>query len=116
MLGDHAKFQQVMVTLQQSVAKHDPAAVASLIAYPLRATLHGRKTLIRTPQAFVKNYDGIVTPAIAAVIQRQKYEDLFVNAQGAMFGSGEVWITGICRDKACKQNDIKIQTIQSTRK
>jgi hypothetical protein len=32
-----------------------------------------------------------------------------------MIGDGEVWITGFCRDKSCKQSDIKIGTIQDTK-
>jgi hypothetical protein len=31
-----------------------------------------------------------------------------------MFGTGEIWIAGICKDKECKQSDIKIKTIQNT--
>ncbi len=32
-----------------------------------------------------------------------------------MIGDGEVWITGFCRDKSCRQSDIKIGTIQDTK-
>jgi hypothetical protein len=114
MLGDHAKVQRLVTDLQQAVAKHDPGAVAALVHYPIKIKLRGKPTYLKTPQAFITNYDRIITPAIATVIQKQKYEDLFVNYQGAMFGNGEVWITSHCLDKACKQTDIKIGTIQST--
>ena len=116
MLGDHTKVQRLVTDLQQAVARHDAPAVAALVHYPIKINPGTKQPLlIRTPQAFIARYDRIITPAIAAVIQRQKYEDLFVNYKGAMFGNGEVWITGICIDKACKLSDIKIGTIQSTK-
>ncbi|PSH68459.1 DUF4087 domain-containing protein [Phyllobacterium brassicacearum] len=31
-----------------------------------------------------------------------------------MFGDGEIWIDGVCRDNTCKNVDIKVATIQST--
>jgi hypothetical protein len=116
MLGDnaHPQVRQLVTDLQQAVAAHDPAAVAALVHYPIRVKLHGKPTNLNTPKAFVKNYDSIITPDIATVIGRQKYEALFVNYQGAMLGEGEVWITGFCTDNTCKHPDIKIGTIQST--
>ncbi len=114
MLGDHAKVQRLVTDLQQAVAKHDPAAVAALVHYPIKINPGSKPLTIRTPRAFIARYDRIITPSIATVIQKQKYEDLFVNYRGAMFGNGEVWITSHCLDKACKQTDIKIGTIQST--
>jgi hypothetical protein len=114
-VGDPAKFRAVMTSLQQAVAKHDSNAVAALISYPVTINPGTRTPMrIRTPDAFVTSYDKIITPHIADVVKEQRYEDLFVNAQGAMFGNGEVWITGTCRDKTCTQTDIKIRTIQNT--
>ena len=114
-LGDPAKVQSVVTELKQAVAKHDAATVAALVSYPITVNPRTRKAMrIRTSDAFIASYDRIITSHIADVIEKQKYEDLFVNYQGAMFGSGEVWIAGICRDKECKQTDIKVKTIQNT--
>ena len=86
-----------------------------MVSFPITINPH-TKTMMRiaTPKAFVASYDKIVTPHIADVIEKQKYENLFVNYQGAMLGSGEIWIAGICKDKACTQSDIRIKTIQNT--
>jgi hypothetical protein len=114
-VGDHVKVQQLLTTLQQAVAKHDTAAVAALVHYPIKVNPGKKPFTIKNEKAFVKDYDGIITQDIAAAIFKQKYENLFVNSQGAMIGDGEVWITGFCRDKSCKQSDIKIGTIQDTK-
>ncbi|HEY6375543.1 MAG TPA: hypothetical protein VIX90_08455 [Edaphobacter sp.] len=115
LLGEdsHTKVHLILTNLQLAVAKHDAAAVAALVHYPIRVKLHGKPTDINKPQSFIKHYDNIITPDIVDVIAKQKYEDLFVNYQGAMLGEGEVWITGFCIDNACKPPDIKIGTIQS---
>jgi hypothetical protein len=114
-IGDPTKFQIVLANLKKAVEKHDAAATAQLVSYPITINPRTKTAMsIRTPLAFIELYDKIITPYIADVIEKQKYEKLFVNYQGAMLGSGEIWIAGICKDKTCKQVDIKVRTIQNT--
>ena len=114
-VGDHVKVQQLLTHLQQSVASHNAAAVAALVHYPIKVNPGKKPFTVKNEKAFIKNYDGIITHDIQDAIFKQKYENLFVNSQGAMIGDGEVCITGFCRDKSCKQSDIKIGTIQDTK-
>jgi hypothetical protein len=114
-VGDHVKVHQLLITLQQAVAKHDAPTVAALVHYPIKVNPGKKPFTIKNEKAFINDYDGIITHDIQDAILKQKYESLFVNSQGAMIGSGEVWITGFCRDKSCKQSDIKIGTIQDTK-
>jgi hypothetical protein len=114
-VGEHVKVRQLLTQLQQAVAKHNAPAVAALVHYPIKVNPGKKPFVVKNEKAFIKDYDGIITADIAAAIFKQKYENLFVNSQGAMIGDGEVWITGFCRDKSCKQSDIKIGTIQDTR-
>jgi hypothetical protein len=114
-VGDHVKVRQLLTQLQGAVAKHNAPAVAALVHYPIKVNPGKKPFVVKNEKAFIKDYDGIITADIAAAIFKQKYENLFVNSQGAMIGDGEVWITGFCRDKSCKQSDIKIGTIQDTR-
>jgi len=114
-VGDHVKVQQLLTNLQQSVASHNAAAVAALVHYPIKVNPGKKPFTVKNEKAFIKDYDDIITHDIQDAILKQKYENLFVNSQGAMIGGGEVWITGFCRDKTCKQSDIKIGTIQDTK-
>jgi hypothetical protein len=114
-VGNHIKVQQILTTLQQAVASHNAAAVAALVHYPIKVNPGKKPFTIKNEKAFIKDYDRILTHDIQDAILKQKYEALFVNSQGAMIGDGEVWITGFCRDKSCKQSDIKIGTIQDTK-
>ena len=114
-IGDPAQFRTFLADLKQAVQKHNANAVASLVSYPMTVNPHtGSAKRIRTQKAFVTGYDSIITPHITDVIEKQEYQDLFVNYRGAMFGSGEVWVGGICKDRTCKQSDIRIITIQNT--
>jgi len=114
-LGDHDKYETVINAYQKAVAEGDPMAVATLVDYPFEATLDGKKTAIKDRADFVKNYDQIITPAIAGVVKAQKYSELMVNSQGVMFGSGETWINGICKKGSadCSEFEAKVVTIQS---
>jgi len=114
-VGDHVKVRNILTQLQQAVASHNAAAVAALIHYPIKVNPGKKPFTIKNEKAFINDYDRIITHDIEDAILKQKYENLFVNSQGAMIGDGEVWITGFCRDKSCRQSDIKIGTIQDTK-
>jgi hypothetical protein len=114
-VGSHVKVEHLLTDLQRSVAQHNPGAVAALVHYPIKVNPGKHPITIKTPKAFIKDYDSIITHDISDVILNQKYEALFVNSQGVMLGDGEVWITGFCLDKNCKNSDIKIGTIQDTK-
>jgi hypothetical protein len=113
-LGDPAVYKAAIQALQAAVKAHDAAGVARLVSYPIKVTINGKKATIADARQFVAKYDAIVTPAIAAAVTSAAYGDLFVNWQGIMLGQGEVWINGICHDKACKGFDARVLTIQST--
>ncbi|AOF88390.1 hypothetical protein [Sinorhizobium sp. RAC02] len=112
LLGDHTKYQAVIIALQKAVAAQDAKGVAAMVSYPIGVKINGKETNVKSAAAFEKHYSGIITPRIAKAVTDQKYGDLFVNYQGVMFGDGQVWISGICTDNDCKNFDVKVETIQ----
>ena len=113
-LGDHVRYEAVIRQLQQAVAANDAAAVAALVDYPFAIVRDGQPLKIADAEAFVREYDRIMTPPIAEAIKRQKYSQLMVNYKGVMFGNGEAWVNGICRDDACKNVDVRVVALQPT--
>ncbi|MHB1103104.1 MAG: hypothetical protein ACYC0C_10115 [Devosia sp.] len=113
-LGDHAPYEEAFAAIQAAVAEDDAEAVAEWVAYPFNATVDGEAYSFEGPDGFIEHYDGIVTGEVKATVTDQKYEDLFVNAEGVMFGNGQMWLSGVCRDDACAEFDVKIITIQNT--
>ena len=113
-LGDHVRYEAVIRQLQQAVAANDAAAVATLVDYPFATVRDGQSLKITDAEAFVRDYDRIMTPPIAEAIKRQRYSELMVNYKGVMFGNGEAWVNGICRDDACKNVDVRVVALQPT--
>ena len=111
-LGDHVRYETVIRQLQRSVAARDAVAVAALVDYPFTTVRDGEPLKVADAEAFVREYDRIVTPAIADAITKQKYSQLMVNYKGVMFGNGEAWVNGICRDNACKDVDVRVVALQ----
>jgi len=113
-LGDHVRYEAVIRQLQQAVAANDAAAVAALVDYPFATVRDGQPLKIADAEAFVRDYDRIMTPPIAEAIKRQRYSELMVNYKGVMFGNGEAWVNGICRDDACKNVDVRVVALLPT--
>jgi hypothetical protein len=113
-LGDHKAYRTAFDAIQKAVADGDKAGFAAWVNYPIGVKADGRDVTITDAAAFEKDYDLIVTDEIKNAITTQKWADLFVNYQGIMFGNGQVWINGICKDDKCAEFDARIITIQST--
>jgi hypothetical protein len=111
LLGDADQYEGVFNDLQRGVAAGDRAAVAGLMRYPVRVSIGGKSQKIADAAAFQRDYDKIVTPALAKLISEQKFDTLFVNWQGVMLGQGEVWINGKCLDKDCAKAEVKVNNI-----
>lgn len=111
LLGDADQYEGVFTALQRGVAAGDRAAVAGLMRYPVRVSIAGKSQKVADAAAFKRDYDKIVTPALAKLIAEQKFDNLFVNWQGVMLGQGEVWINGKCLDKDCAKAEVKVNNI-----
>jgi len=113
-LGDHTLYEEAFTAIQTAVAENDSEAVAAWVAYPFAATIDGDAVSIEGPDGFIEHYDSIVTDEVMEAVTGQSYEDLFVNAEGIMFGNGQMWLNGVCKDDSCAEFDVRIITIQST--
>jgi hypothetical protein len=110
--GAHERFKPFIQNFQKAVTEGDKKAVADVVSYPIVVDIGGKKTTVRKPEDFVRDYDRIMTPEIVDAVKQQKYADLMANSQGIMFHRGEIWISGICKDNSCKSYDIRVITIQ----
>jgi hypothetical protein len=113
-LGDHAAYRAAFDAIQKAVAADDKAGFAAWVSYPIAVTADGEEMKLSDAAQFEEHYDNILTDEIKNVITTQKWADLLVNYQGIMFGNGQVWINGICKDDKCAEFDARIITIQST--
>ncbi len=107
-------YRQAFDAIQQAVAEGDSTAFAGWVSYPIEVMADGQPMVIGDAGEFAAHYAAIVTPEIAGAVADQSFNALFVNAEGAMFGDGQVWMSELCLDDACSDTEVKIITIQST--
>jgi hypothetical protein len=110
------EVRHLLEQLQSALHGQNKSALARLIDYPLTLQVAGEKDReIRNEREFLSNYSRIVTPKVADVIRKQRFEDLFANWQGVMLGHGEVWISGICLDSKCDRHITRVVAIGDLR-
>ncbi|NIF58021.1 hypothetical protein F3J27_00880 [Enterobacter sp. Ap-916] len=108
LFSSHENYHAFFDNFKTQIAAQNKAEVAKLISYPIKIALAGKKVQIKTPQQFIKNYDAIFTPDLVAVVNAQKYQDLFANYQGLAIGKGQIWFSGICQDNQCKKSTVLV--------
>jgi hypothetical protein len=95
--------------LQNNAVKGDSERVCSMMAFPLR-TSEGN---IDNANICKSRYNRLFNKKVLNAIAAQKYENLFARDQGVMIGNGEIWISGVCKDKDCKKYDLKVVTVNN---
>jgi len=114
LLGDPAAFHDAFEAIQQAVEDDDPDALAEWVQFPINVRIGDAVRTLKNADDFDAAYPDVFTPEIKSAITDQRYEDLHVTYQGAMFGDGQLWISGICKSDACDDVDVRIITIQDT--
>ncbi|MBH1644065.1 hypothetical protein I5U75_11425 [Stenotrophomonas maltophilia] len=109
LLGDAAQVEKVFNAFKAAVVGGDRAAVVEEVRFPLNVG-GGKKST--GPGEFQRNYEKIITPAVVKAVSEQDFGKVFVNQQGVMIGSGQVWLNGQCLDQACTKTEVKVITIQ----
>lgn len=105
-----SELSQFLQKLQAAVASDNVSQVQTLVSFPLRVNNNGKSRKVNAAQ-FASSYASIFTPKIKSVLAAQKASALFRNSEGAMVGDGEIWMSGICKDKACKQSQVMVITV-----
>lgn len=112
-MGDYEPFQAAFHAIQDAVVAGDGTAVAPYIPYGKAITINRKPVTFESENDFYAAYDSIFTKDVVDAVAEQAYETLFVSSEGVMFGSGQLWLSGVCVDDACSDFEVKIITIQS---
>ncbi|MEO8604692.1 MAG: hypothetical protein ABI629_19140 [bacterium] len=84
--------------LQNAVHDNDASAVADMVALPLKVNLpDGKHRVIDGRKQFLVEYPLLFDAKLRDLVLEQKFEGLFVNGAGIMFGRGQLWMAGIWR-------------------
>jgi len=79
-------------TIREAAKTDDKAAIATLVRYPFTTYKMGEiQAQYDSSDELLADFDSVVTDGVWAEIEGARYEDIFVNYQGAMIGNGAVW-------------------------
>ena len=112
--GDAEPFVDAFDAIRAAVEAGDAETFASWISYPFRVTVDGEAYVFEGEYGVVDHYESMMTDEIKTAILDQQYRDLLVNAEGVMFGDGQLWLSAICQNEPCDSFDVRIITVQST--
>jgi hypothetical protein len=113
LLGPHAIYANAITALKTAIANHDPISVAGYLSLGDPLKVNGKDVTIADLDELTAQFDTLFTPKVISAVTAQKYETLMVNADGIMFGDGELWISGVCDDTACQLPFINITAINN---
>lgn len=112
-VSDPADVRNFMTSLRTAVLANDANAIAKMIHWPLRYVKRGKPTLARNPIEFRKNFTIIFSEKVKLAILNQRYEDLFVNTDGIMYGDGQVWLHPFYENGRSGVTILRIETVNN---
>jgi hypothetical protein len=89
------EFEKSFNTIKFLVKNNEKSKVASYVSYPLRVNKKDKTMKIHSKEDFIKNYNTIITENVKKALLDQDVAKTFVNYQGVMVGSGEIWFTHV---------------------
>ena len=92
-ITDPNQLKVFIKILRLWVEKGNIDSIANHIQYPLKGN-----NQVSTPAEFIKNYNLLFTPKVIRALKQEKLSQIFRNYQGAMIGSGELWIRNVNPD------------------
>lgn len=91
---DKHVVQAFLESLRTAARDSDREALAGMVQYPISVHHESGSREYRTSVELLENYPRVFTPAVLAAIGEAQYQTLFINAEGAMIGDGEIWFDG----------------------
>jgi hypothetical protein len=107
-LKNHVPYEAAYVDIRAAVEANDINALSEYVQYAAPFFLNGKAIVLKDAEEFKARAGEFFNDKVKQAVLAQSYETLFVNADGVMFGVGQLWISGICRDEACNEFDVKI--------
>ena len=89
------EFEKSFNTIKHLVKNNEKSKVANYVSYPLNVNKEDKKIKIQSKEDFIKNYNSIITENVKKALLDQDVAKTFVNYQGVMVGSGEIWFTHV---------------------
>lgn len=76
---------------QKALSHNDRAAIESMMHFPLRVMLRGKKALIKNKAQLMSEYDLVFDSAVRCAVAHAKPADVWGNWQGFTVSNGVAW-------------------------
>lgn len=106
-----AEMRDLLGKLQASCREKNWQNFGEAVEYPLTVRSGGKRIRMVRSADLEKNAGRVLTEKVCGAVAAQKFDDLFVSARGAMIGKGEVWVSGVCKDKSCRESRLRVIAI-----
>lgn len=90
--GTNDEVENFMKSIKSSILANDKKWIARHVYYPLNVTINKKAVVIKNEKQLIDNFDKIFYTKFKEKIKATYACNLFTNYQGAMLGSGEIWI------------------------
>lgn len=77
--------------LQAAVKQDARDQVTSMVSFPMRTALAGKRVVIHSQQQFLANYDRIFTAAVRCALLHAEKSSVWGRDQGFTFADGTIW-------------------------
>lgn len=112
-LGPHETYANAIQRIQEALNERDIEKLAGYIGYGEAIKVNGADVIINDEADLTARFDELFNERVIKAVTGQAYETLFVNQDGIMFGSGELWLNGVCDDEACQFPFVTIVAINN---
>jgi hypothetical protein len=102
-------FQAIRTVFQ----KQDITGFANLCLFPLLLLANSERQTIANRNGVEARREAIFSPPVRGAVERQQFQALGLSDHGIMYGAGELWLQARCQDRACKQLDYGVATINA---
>jgi len=117
MFGESAKPIIVyFLAIQDCVRNDDRIGLAGMILYPISLYTNSQQKIeLRNEKNFIAHYYQIASTKWKQTVLEQDPAELFMNWQGVMIGSGEIWFSPVCIGEGdCGKTKLFIISINPT--
>lgn len=112
-LGPHETYANAIQRIQEALNERDIEKLAGYIGYGEAIKVNGADVVINDEADLTARFDELFNERVIKAVTGQAYETLLVNQDGIMFGSGELWLNGVCDDEACQFPFVTIVAINN---
>jgi hypothetical protein len=112
-LKNHVPYEAAYVDIRAALESNNPDALAEYITFGTPFLLNGKRVTLKDAAEFKARIGEFFNDKVKKAVEAQTYETLFVNADGVMFGTGQLWLHGICPDEACATFTVKVSAFNN---